>query len=221
MHHRYLLTCLHIILSFASSLDAMDTPKELTFEQHVNILQQDCNTKTLTENGCIALLKITPTYSDSLLIKNKTTAAYATFQQLDLSAVLSQAPTKYPQLLEKPYEKIDKISNTLKKLTYFRLLQGTLAQHNSSVTYNVGEEFLFNNISNNRLDIIKEATRYKADYVLCVTGFCNPEGFAKEQNLIADLLEQEICLRNNHNAKTGAPLIYEAEVIYKSKNQKR
>lgn len=221
MHHRYLLTCLHIVVSFTASLDAMDTPKELTFEQHVNILQQDCNTKTLTENGCIALLKITPTYSDSLLTKNKSTAAYSTFQQLDLSTILSQAPTKYPQLLEKPYEKIDKISNTLKKLTYFRLLQGTLAQHNTSVTYNAGDEFLFNNISDHHLDITKESVRYKADFVLCVTGFCNAEGFAKEQNLIADLLEQEICLRNNHNAKTGKSAIHEAQVIYKSKNQKK
>jgi hypothetical protein len=191
---------------------------KLPFKDCVDAIQKACQTNQINDEAAIAFLNI-----DHQLSQNMGSSEYQTFQKLDLSSILSSLPKRYPQLLDKVFEdpKIGIFLGNISKLTTFRLMQGILAQHNKSVTYNEGEESFFKNVSDNSLGIDKEFTRFKADYVLSITGFCNPEAYAQQQHFIADLLEQEICLRNNHNAKTGKPIIYQAKVIYTSKNQKK
>jgi hypothetical protein len=189
-----LLCC--VIYSFHACSSENKETKEALFNQNVSLITADCQTKKITLPGTEALFAIA-----EILPQCTHLPAYKTFKECDLSHILAQLPTHYPRMAAAKIVAPDEnkyISEDLKQATHFRFLQGRLAQHNSSATYNKNEVPLYNHIADSDLNITKECLLFKAR--------CT--GNTHFENLEAALLEQEICLRNNAK-KTGERKIFE------------
>lgn len=190
-----------------------------SFDQCVDLISTGCKEKKITDPTIRALL-----YIADELPKSIHSPAYKTFQQCDLSRMMSELPTQYPQLFDKlipendPHAKY--LNESIQNLTLLRSLQGKLAQHNPSITYRANETSLFQNISDNKLDMAKERYRYRAYYFGLIQGMTNVDFHQWNDNLTADLIEQEICLRNNAK-KLGEPRILECQILFKSKNPQK
>ncbi len=210
-----LLCC--VMYNFHTYTSENKETKEALFNQHVNLIAADCQAKVITVptvNALMAIYDILPKYTDS--------PAYTIFQQCDLSLMMSELPVQYPEMLNKlyPEDKPDtkNANKKLQQLTHLRLIQGKLAQHNQSVTYREDEASFFPDISDSYLNTTKEHRRFEAEFVGMVQGMSGAPIVQYENNMLANLLEQEICLRNNAK-KPGERKIYDGQVSKSSNPQ--
>jgi hypothetical protein len=104
----------------------------------------------------------------------------------------------YPAYKDHDLASLDPIRQSLlQSLTLFRAVQGKLALYNKSITYLPAQKTFFPECSSDELYAAEQDNRFHAQLQFAI----GKKSQAKAYNFVADLFEQEMCLRKNAKNK--------------------